>query len=43
CSMRKGDTELKAKMDEAIGKLLASDDYKALSDKYFGMSVAPKQ
>lgn len=41
--LRKDDTALKARLDEAIGKLLASDDYKALSDKYFGLSVAPKQ
>lgn len=41
--IRKDDAALKAKLDDAIGKLLASDDYKALSDKYFGMSVAPKQ
>ena len=41
--LRKEDTALKAQIDEAIGKLLASDDYKQLSNKYFGLSVAPKQ
>lgn len=41
--LRKEDTALKAQIDDAIGKLLASDDYKQLSNKYFGLSVAPKQ
>ncbi|MDF3937099.1 transporter substrate-binding domain-containing protein, partial [Pseudomonas citronellolis] len=39
--LRKDDTALKAKLDVAIAKLVASDDYKALSNKYFGLSVAP--
>ncbi|QEY61343.1 transporter substrate-binding domain-containing protein [Metapseudomonas lalkuanensis] len=41
--LRKEDTALKAKLDEAIGKLLASEDYKTISAKYFDVSVAPKQ
>ncbi|SDI64976.1 transporter substrate-binding domain-containing protein [Pseudomonas panipatensis] len=41
--LRKDDAALKAKLDSAIGQLLASDDYKALSNQYFGISVAPKQ
>ncbi|KAF1057173.1 MAG: Lysine/arginine/ornithine-binding periplasmic protein [Pseudomonas citronellolis] len=41
--LRKDDTALKAQLDAAITKLLASDDYKALSNHYFGLSVAPKQ
>lgn len=41
--MRKEDQELKARLDDAIGKLLASEDYKAISARYFDVSVAPKQ
>ncbi|MBT8766285.1 transporter substrate-binding domain-containing protein [Pseudomonas boanensis] len=41
--LRKEDQALKAKLDDAIGKLLASEDYKTISAKYFDVSVAPKQ
>ncbi|MDT4859379.1 Lysine/arginine/ornithine-binding periplasmic protein [compost metagenome] len=41
--LRKEDQQLKAKLDEAIGKLLASEDYKTISARYFDFSVAPRQ
>lgn len=39
--LRKDDTELKAKLDQAISSLLASKDYDELSQSYFGTSVKP--
>ena len=41
--LRKEDQQLKAKLDDAIGKLLASEDYKTISARYFDFSVAPRQ
>lgn len=41
--LRKQDQALKARLDDAIGKLLASEDYKSISARYFDFSVAPKQ
>ncbi|MGE8186240.1 transporter substrate-binding domain-containing protein [Pseudomonas sp. NPDC086278] len=39
--LRKGDTELKGKLDKAIATLLASKDYDDLSQSYFHTSVKP--
>lgn len=39
--LRKDDTELKAKLDQAIETLLASKDYDELSQQYFGINVKP--
>ncbi|MGQ7815582.1 transporter substrate-binding domain-containing protein [Metapseudomonas furukawaii] len=41
--LRKDDQALKARLDEAIGTLLASEDYKVISARYFDVSVAPRQ
>ncbi|MCO6058229.1 transporter substrate-binding domain-containing protein [Pseudomonas sp. MOB-449] len=41
--VRKEDQALRARLDDAIGKLLASEDYKAISARYFDVSVAPKE
>lgn len=40
--LRKDDAELKARLDAAITAELASPDYDALSQFYFGVSVRPK-
>ncbi|KAF1008777.1 MAG: Octopine-binding periplasmic protein [Pseudomonas fluorescens] len=39
--LRKEDTELKARLDKAIGELLVSKDYADLSQSTFGVSVSP--
>jgi octopine/nopaline transport system substrate-binding protein len=39
--LRKGDTELKAKLDDAIRAAIADGTIKKLSDKYFGYDVTP--
>ncbi|MGC6369905.1 transporter substrate-binding domain-containing protein [Pseudomonas sp. K2I15] len=39
--LRKEDTELKARLDKAIGELLVSKDYADLSQSVFGVSVSP--
>ncbi|AOE83576.1 transporter substrate-binding domain-containing protein [Pseudomonas sp. TCU-HL1] len=41
--VRKEDQALRARLDDAIGKLLASEDYKTISARYFDVSVAPKE
>nr|WP_092495170.1 transporter substrate-binding domain-containing protein [Faunimonas pinastri] len=40
--MRKGDTELKAMFDKAIGEAQADGTIKKLSAKYFGFDVTPR-
>lgn len=40
-ALRKGDTELKAKFDDAIKAAIADGTVKALSEKWFGFDITP--
>jgi len=41
-AFRKGDTELKAKFDEAIKTAIADGTVKSLSEKWFGFDITPR-
>jgi ABC-type amino acid transport substrate-binding protein len=40
--LRKEDTELKAKFDEALAAIIASGEYKTINDKYINVSILPQ-